>query len=207
MGAHESKISNDISNNYVDHQVKTVVIASPHAKCEHEIKDHYCDSVSHKCAQYLYKSLTNKNWSTSYVRGDINRKFIDLNRLDSRDKTAFRKNITKIYERNKSNDLWVIDIHSYPGGKYSSESSECVLLLPHGNTLALTYNQRLMKYLKQKNISVLMYHGSQDNDITTEATYNYNFNHVFIIEMSEILSEVRLNFIISSISEWMDSLI
>lgn len=184
-------------------KTRICLISTPHAKCKH-VSGHTCDSISEKGSQFLKTELISNGWMVSLQSGDINRSEIDLNRYESRFKTEFRENIWHIYMKYVGKPLWVWDVHSYPDGKYSDTPSECVLLSPYGNTRARKHNHHLKAWLSQEGISVILYEGSQINDITTEAT-GFGYEYVFLLELNEFLSDSRMRFLMNRIVFWMNS--
>jgi hypothetical protein len=177
----------------------TVVVTSPHAECVISTA-HSCDKISDVAAKLLVGHLEHQ-FSVKYFQGNLNRQLLDLNRAVSRHHTIFRTSISRVFESSKPFGLWLFDIHSYPQGVYHDIPSDCVLLLPYNNRGAAVHNDSLYHWLVSKNISVLRYHGSKENDILLEAT-EYGYELVFLLELSELLTKEKLDFIMKEVADW-----
>ena len=90
-----------------------IILTVPHAIAinNQRCKEHrYCDSLAIDAANIIQKTFVQHGIPSIILLGDINRSKIDLNRLESRNKTVFRD----ILRKSINNKSIVIDIHSFP---------------------------------------------------------------------------------------------
>ena len=191
-------------------EIKNVLITSPHATCieEEEETRHTCDSITRSSAIILETKFKESphGYTVYNIIGDVNRQICDLNRIECRTTTGFRKKITKIYRKhNAAHDLWVWDVHSFPH-RYSEQHpvSECVLLVPpHGSAACYKFNHALVEYLQDKGITVFALTGGI-NDITNEAV-EHGYDRVFLLELNESNSSRRTRFILRYVVKWVET--
>lgn len=198
-----------------------IILSVPHELCLNKSnQDHLCDSGANNFSQILESILKSPNREISVFHGNINRSYIDLNRIASRLTTEFRWDIREqIFNKIKylilnkipiedSKIIYLFDCHSYPPVDNHYANYEMVILLD--NYKYLKPIQILQHNLIVNNIDCKIIRGIT-NDIIDEAyliekTYNLNNLLIFLIpmliEINENLDNNKLIIICKIINQW-----
>lgn len=195
-----------------------VVITVPHELCEKNIPktleqfEHYCDTYGNNLADELYNTLKNK-YNSVVFKGDINRKILDLNRIESRH-TKFRTSILHkiidfaIENIFNKNIIYLLDCHSYPATKPYSFSNVSVqnpeVALLFDDSRHLMFVDELAQILRRNGLMTTMHFGIY-NDIMDEVLGLQLVNTIIVpilVEVREDLSDDRVGKIVKSIEEW-----
>lgn len=194
-----------------------IIITIPHYTCIELSSGHSCDLYSKILADSIAEEIK-KYYQFSIFPGDINRRFIDLNRKESRN-TTFRNNIReeviKILQRGER--ITLLDCHSYDIATYFSNK----LQFTDPDFVILSDDKRfdnemirLRNLLLKSKIKVNLLRGI-NNDIIDEFS-EYPYSSYFqndkpmiipvLLEVFEGISLDRLQIISSNIRYWISSL-
>lgn len=202
-----------------DSKIKNlVVITVPHGFCEKNIPktpdqfEHYCDTYGNNLADKLYGTLKNK-YNIVIFKGDINRKIMDLNRIESRH-TKFRTSILHkiidfaIENIFNKNIIYLLDCHSYPATKPYSFSNISIqnpeVSLLFDDMKYLMFVDELVQILRKNGLVTTMHFGIY-NDIMDEVLGIQLVNTVIVpilVEVREDLGDDKIGKIAKSIEEW-----
>lgn len=201
-----------------------VIMTVPHEECDDEFTNHDCDPWAILIAQRLYNNLYNR----VIFHGDINRRYIDLNRIPSRFRTAFRNKIRQFtFEYLKAiiqnmiankkityKTIFAIDCHSYPRFGFSKANiKDPDVTILYDNTNYIDYLKLLVKMLNDNKIIAIMLPGVH-NDIMDEFNdIQENFNTIMfgiriialLLEVNEKLDANKLNIISNTVTDWIDT--
>lgn len=198
-----------------------IVITTPHEKCEDNNIGHTCDTFARILAEQLKISLANDSREIVYFKGNINRKKIDLNRLNSRD-TIFRKSITsyiiehinKLITQNEARLIYILDCHSFPPGNsfnnISINNPDIAILFD--DCLQLIYVEELTDILNKNKIRSTKHIGNQNDIIDEFIEINKTYLQYYKIKIMPILIEInegidmnKLKIIGQSVNQWINN--
>jgi hypothetical protein len=190
-----------------------IILTTPHEKCI-KTSEHLCDTYAEKLAKELFTILGMTKSEIILIHGTINRKFVDLNRIQGRD-TKFRQEI-----RNKVNNfidnaktnhniVYIIDCHSFPVEKHQYTFRDVRISKPEVSILfddpiQLTLMEELTNILHDHGIAATKHMGT-GNDIMDEFIH-INKDDVRIvpvlIEVREDLDNDKMTLIGESVRQW-----
>jgi len=106
-----------------------ILIIVPHSACQYDtITQRRCDKRAKSSAMALLNNiqrLNSKAICILYANDNVDRRQIDMNRNISRN-TSWRRNLSLVFEylkkQNNNNIIWVIDVHSFPGYDYKTNT-------------------------------------------------------------------------------------
>lgn len=207
-----------------------IILTVPHAKCDTIIEKNYphsCDFSAVKFATELKKVLTDDSREIITFYGTINRRKIDLNRIQSI-YTNFRKRIRnrikmRIYELvfseiNIINKIiYVIDCHSFPSNSFENvrinNPDVCILM---ADCLQLTVVEELTDILRDNGINATKHLGDGNSIIEEFYSFDeyYNLSKLGIkiipvlIEINEktASTDEKLYIICSAINIWIQTI-
>lgn len=185
------KISQQIAINTEPKQL--IVLTIPHFVCINDTeKKHNCDYSAERLAESLKQVLIDKD--VYFYNGNINRTFIDLNRIQS-NKTDFRKVIRNrikmkikeiiatISSSKEENIIYILDCHSFPSPSFSNiRFSDPQISILLANCEQLIYVDELTEIFRDYGIHATKHIGS-GNAIIEEF---YNFNKKYKLEKYNI---------------------
>jgi hypothetical protein len=124
-----------------------ILVTVPHScigALNHSMK---CDRRADLTAQLLHKWLYRFGQKVLIVRGARDRGTCDLNRMEARNKTAFRQLISQWFFRNRGNGR-VMDIHSFQPntGRVGTAVGNCTLALLYHT--CDTIDWRMVQFLR-----------------------------------------------------------
>jgi hypothetical protein len=184
--------------------VPVVVITVPHYTCLSN-KFHDCDKKAEALADMIYEKLSEVNIDTKVFLGGINRTKIDLNRFESRH-TNFRKRIREYIEKAKGKVI-LLDCHSFDKTHtfFEKYKDPDFVILSDNLKKFGPYVFKLRDMLEEAQIKTNVLSGIQ-NDIIDEFEANSKVTSV-LLEVSEVISDKKLNIISDTIKNWILDLI
>lgn len=188
------------------------IITVPHSFCIY-FEGHTCDFYAEITAKYLFSQLSD-NYNTYLITADINRVFIDMNRIESRN-TEFRKKIRNIFNNilksnSKKKIIFILDCHSFPVenntiyhfGTVNIPNPKITIL--YNNSTKKKYAELLVDLLNKNNLDTTILPGI-DNDIINEYSFFEDENTLVVailIEIREDLSHSELSLFVELVEQW-----
>lgn len=158
----------------------SILLTVPHYKCvDKNNKPHYCDAIAGESAD----KIKSNNDNFIIIKGNIIRNECDLNRIECRYNTNFRKKIREVL---KEKINFVLDIHSFPNE--SNPDLEMYILDDYTKSETV-YCLGLYCYLLGANIRC-GYNQGEHNDVMDE-TRELGFKSL-LLEFNESLEKKRL---------------
>lgn len=175
----------------------TLIITSPHAKCDLLHPKRMCDLAAALAGQVMTEEAGKYGLEHFYFPGDVYRHDHDLNRMPSR-KTNYRKKVLKQIEKLSGTNAILLDIHSFPN--YYMDEAGDINFFRKGETppeivlirgpLDTYRNKRLANLLhsalSRRKVRVKILEGISVNDILNQTSehnipgilieYNESFN-------------------------------
>lgn len=175
----------------------TLLVTSPHAKCDLSHPKRMCDLAAALAGQTMLEEAAKNELNCLYFPGDVYRYTHDLNRKRSRH-TNYRQSLLKHIKKLSKLDSVLLDIHSFPN-YYMDEAGDInffrkgesppEIVLIQG-PLNIYRNRRLTNLLysilSKKGVRVKILDGISVNDILNQASehnipgilieYNESFN-------------------------------
>lgn len=188
MGLSQTKISPE---NY-----KKVLIINPKFDSVTSIDRRFMES---KTSQHFKTEFETYQWKVEYLP-NLLYTTINYNTFSSRE-SAYRKTLKQIYIQNISQrNFWII--HVKPS--ISPTEYDCVLSMPFGNHHAQNITNEIKDRLSKDFIYADVLSADDENDITYEATTEYQFKNIIIIEISQKIKDEKMRYIVEIIVKWMN---
>lgn len=189
---------------------RLIILTTPHETCISNV-GHSCDYYAPILAKKLFDKLSDLG-DIILIHGNINRKQIDLNRIESRN-TDFRNKIRQVVKDSinidKKNIIYLIDCHSFPVyidrkyhfGTAEIPEPEVTILFDDPMQINIVYQLKLV--LSARGLAVTALPGKK-NDIIDEFIAIDNETKIIplLIEVREDLNDDKLDLIGSAIKEW-----
>ncbi len=172
-----------------------IVLTVPHAACQSTPNrfDHPCDLTAVRAAQALARALP----ETKVFTGDLPRTVCDLNRVECRTESLFRRILTAYLAGNHDRILALLDIHSYPPWTRDWTNYEIILLVESAGHSPWIYRV-IRDGLRARGISVGVLQGVS-NDIQHEAWLKHGVP-ALLIEFNESLSQERIEAVAQAVA-------
>jgi hypothetical protein len=161
-----------------------IILTVPHSVCysrDLAHLDHLCDHAALVAAYEIKSNLDALGVKTWLEPADMNRRRLDLNRLESRHTTGFRQRIRDRIEGSRKTLKMVLDIHSYPE-QYDQWSNYDIAILEDRKPMDGLPAASMHKWLGKNKITSTYVQGV-NNDIQDEV-HELGFES-FLIEFNE----------------------
>ena len=165
-----------------------IIITAPHSKCDPNIKERNCDSVSDYASRSLYRLLPDPK---ILIPATHHRNQLDLNRKEANN-TPFW-NILRSCITTSVPPI-VIDVHSFPLGLEPYE----IFIITYNST---SYVDNLYQNLLFNGITAGIFQGNELNEIVITALQHGCI--AFLLEYNESLSAERIEQINGVIAQYL----